>query len=68
MLDKIDDWEKRNQLGIAIISMSVTSSILLRMNNLINMLTDKSTTMGSGFVVCFTLYPVGMSCPCPART
>ena len=30
VLDKIDDWEKRNQLGFAIISISVTSVILLK--------------------------------------
>ena len=32
------------------------------------MLTDKATTMASGFVVCVTQYPVGASCPCPARS
>ena len=32
ILDKIDDWEKRNQLGFAIISISVTSSILVKIN------------------------------------
>ena len=31
------------------------------------MLTDMVTTMASGFVVCVTLDPVGMSCPCLAR-
>ena len=31
-MDKIDDWEKRNQLGFGIISISVTSSILLKIN------------------------------------
>ena len=68
ILDKIDDWEKRNQLCFAIISMSVTSSILLKINNVINMLTDIVTTMASGFVVCVTQYPVKTSCPCPARS
>ena len=32
------------------------------------MLTDMVTTMADGFVVCVTQDPVGMSCPCPARS
>ena len=32
------------------------------------MLTDMVSTMASGFVDCVTQYPVGMSCPCPARS
>ena len=34
----------------------------------LKMLTGMVTTMASGFVVCVTKYPVGMSCPCPARS
>ena len=36
VMDKIDDWEKRNQLGFAIITSSVTSSILLKINGVTN--------------------------------
>ena len=32
------------------------------------MLTDMVTTMASGFVVCVTQDPVGMSCSCPCPT
>ena len=32
IMDKMVDWEKRNQLGFAIITISVTSSILLKIN------------------------------------
>ena len=32
------------------------------------MLQDMVTTMANGFLVCVTQDPVGMSCPCPARS
>ena len=32
------------------------------------MRTDMVTTMANGFVVSVTQDPVGMSCPCPARS
>ena len=35
-MDKIDDQEKRNQLGFAIITISVTSSIKLKINGVTN--------------------------------
>ena len=31
-MDKIEDWDKRNQLCFAISSVSITSSILLKIN------------------------------------
>ena len=32
IMDKIEDWDKRNQLGFEIFSVSITSSILLKIN------------------------------------